>query len=174
MENENYALVKVKLAELRENLKQGQAPVATMKQLLTALLPIVLIVGCNSDRSTTAKGGSTSSRWYEQWMKTPLSAGRTIHSDLDLDAGETTTLQIAAAGPIVVGTIVQRGYEVCKENGAIWIGTPGNPHLTGGSPGVFADFIPENGSVSLVVENESSLKTRVAIYTKASDPATKP
>jgi hypothetical protein len=146
-----------------------------MKQLLTALLPMgVLIVGCNSDRSTAAKGGSTSSRWYDAWMKSPLSAGRTIHSDLELDAGETATLQIAASGPLVVGTIVERGYEVSKSEGLVWIGIPENPRLTGGSVGVFADFIPENDLVSLIVENDSSLKTRVAIYTKAPDPATNP
>ena len=142
-----------------------------MKQLLTALLPmVVLIAGCNSDRSSAAKGGSTSSNYYDAW----LDAGETLHSDLELSAGETATLQIAATGPIVVGTIVEKGYEVFKEKGAVWIGTPAQPHLTGGSPRVFADFTPENGSVSLIVENESSLKTRVAIYTKAPDKVTKP
>lgn len=143
-----------------------------MKRLLTATLPVTLLIaGCDSKSGTaTGSGSAPSPKWYDSWM----SSGETIHSDLELKPGETTTLQIAATAPVKVGTIVEKGYDISKEKGKVWIGTPVNPHTTGGSPGVSATFTPENGSVSLVVENASSLTTRVAIYTKSPETARKP
>lgn len=143
-----------------------------MKRFLTALLPsALLLAGCNSKPATTAGAGSASPKWYDQWLNSPgsLSHGGTVHSDLELDAGQTTTLQIPATNPIQVGIIVQKGYDVSKDKGWIWIGTPAKPHVAGTSTGTSQQFTPESGSVSLIVENESSVKTRVAIYTKAPD-----
>ena len=128
-----------------------------MKRLLM-LLPLV-VAGC--DKPAPAP-------WYSGWLK-----DRDFHSELRLAPGEITRLGIETTVPLTVGAVVEKGYELHKEHGSLWIGTPAKPHTAGGTPGVSTLFTPENGVIPLIVENGSTVGTRVVIYTQAVKPPPK-
>lgn len=67
---------------------------------------------------------------------------------------------------MVVGFIVEKGYEISKDSGTIYMGTNYTPHAVGGSPGTWKKFEAANGSVTIRLENTSTIETRLAIYTK--------
>ena len=86
-------------------------------------------------------------------------------------AGTKTELAITAKEKVVIGFTLEKGYEVFKSKGSVWLGTQAKPHAVGGAPGVSYEFSPENEVVTLIIENDSPVDTRVAIYTK--DPETR-
>jgi len=75
-------------------------------------------------------------------------------------------MSIKSDTPLIVGYVVEKGYEITKDAGTIYMGTSDTPHSVGGSPGMWKEFDPANGSVSVRFENTSSIKTKLAIYTK--------
>jgi len=132
-----------------------------VKRILITSLCTLLATGCNGSRS-----GSTPKPWYASYFASSLSAGETFHSELQLAAGQKAELKIDSKVPIIVGFTLEKGFDVSHSKGSVWLGPPEMPHKIGGAPGVSNKFEPEDGVVTLIVENDSPVDTRVAIYTK--------
>lgn len=102
--------------------------------------------------------------WYSSWISED--GGEQFHSELSLVPGEVTNLSIPSDSKLVVGFVVEKGYEISKSSGTIYMGTNDTPHAVGASTGTWNEFKAVNNSVSLRFENTSAISTRLAIYTK--------
>lgn len=114
------------------------------------------ILGC--------KNKEESSAWHDGWVDP--ADGEIFHSEIFLEPGGITPVSIEAESEIRVGFTVEKGYEVFKSEGTIYMGPPDDPHAVGGSPGVSATYNPKNGVIELLIENTSPIPTKVAIYTE--------
>jgi hypothetical protein len=134
-----------------------------VKHLIFTLLCALLATGCKRPKGGSA---STPKPWYATYFEHPLSADQTFHSELQLAAGQKAELKIHSNEPVIIGFTLEKGYEVFQSKGSVWLGPPEKPHKTGGAPGVSDKFVPKEGVVTLIVENESPVDTRLAIYTE--------
>jgi hypothetical protein len=134
-----------------------------VKRVLVVFLCGLFAAGCKGPNSVTT---SAPRPWYASYFESSLSVGETFHSELHLTAGQKAELKIAAKEPIIVGFTLEKGYDVHQSKGSFWIGTPDTPHKAGGAPGVSDKFVPTEGTITLIVENDSPVDTRVAIYTQ--------
>jgi hypothetical protein len=128
---------------------------------------ILLLAGCEQEEAK-AQGGNQSksvASWYSQWISEKH--GEIFHSEISLNAGEVATVSISSETSLEVGYVVERGYEVSKDRGTIYIGTEEAPHAAGGSPGTWRKFDSVDGHINVRLENTSAISTKLAVYTKS-------
>jgi hypothetical protein len=130
-----------------------------VKHIFIALLCGLLATGCRGPNSG-------SKAWYAAYFKQSLNDGKTFHSEQLLTAGQKTELKIPSKEPIIVGFTLEKGYDVYHSRDWVFMGTPEEPHKTGGAPGVSLEFEPKDGVITLIVENTSPVDTRIAFYTE--------
>ena len=76
------------------------------------------------------------------------------------------TISIPSDTSLVIGFIVEKGYDVSMNSGTVYMGTEDTPHAVGASLGTWKEFEAANGVVTIRLENASAVATRLAIYTK--------
>ncbi|WP_234047538.1 hypothetical protein [Luteolibacter pohnpeiensis] len=137
-----------------------------MRQLIFCLC-VLGLSGCESKSTHSAAPTEpdTTRTWYSAWIS--QDNGEQFHSELTLAPGEVTKVSISAETSIVVGFILEKGYEVSKDPGTIYMGTEKAPHMVGGAPGTWKEFDATNGLVAIRLENTSAVATRIAVYTKS-------
>lgn len=133
-----------------------------MKPFVVASLGAVLAGACKSPEKSADP-------WYTAYFESPLSTTATFHSELELAAGEQVDVQVRSDDELVIGFTLEKGYEVFKSGGSVWLGTAEKPHTVGGAPGVSNNFTPRDGTVTLTVENDSPVATRIAIFTQPAE-----
>ena len=116
-------------------------------------------------RSADQSEPDSANSWYSAWISEDQ--GEQFHSELSLAPGEVGSVSIPSDTSLVVGFFVEKGYEVSKDPGTIYMGTHDTPLAVGGSPGTWKEFAATNGSVTIRLENTSAIATRLAIYTKS-------
>jgi hypothetical protein len=131
-------------------------------KLVLGLLFTLLATGCKGPKSTST---SVPRAWHAAYFEQSSNAGRTFHSELQLAPGQKAELKIPAEDAIIIGFTLEKGYEVYHSKKWVWLGTPEKPHKVSGAPGIADKFVPTNGMITLIVENESPIDTRVAIFT---------
>ena len=122
---------------------------------------VLPLIGCKPTQTSVAE---TSDNWYVAWIS--VDHGEVFHSELSLAAGEKRTITISSRTPQVIGYIVEKGFEVSKSSGTIYMGSEDKPHAVGGSPGTWMEFVTENGQIEVLLENTSDISTKLAVYTK--------
>lgn len=127
--------------------------------LLLFCLCVLCLSGCESKSTTQA--------WYSAWIS--KDHGDQFHSELTLAPGEVGKVSIPSETSTVVGFIVEKGYEISKGSGTIYMGTEEVPRMVGGAPGTWKEFAATNGFVAIRLENTSAVATRIAIYTKSEE-----
>ena len=135
-------------------------------RLFPLCLCVLCFLGCEgkSTHSAASTEPDTTRAWYSAWIS--KDNGEQFYSELTLAPGEVGRVSIPSETPIVVGFIVEKGYEVSKDSGTIYMGTEETPHMVGGAPGTWKEFEAPNGLVAIRLENTSTVATRIAIYTK--------
>lgn len=132
------------------------------------LLPIIMLclAACEQDgpKSASKTESDPSDAWYSRWISE--SRGEGFHSEITLPAGETSEVVISSETALVIGFIVEKGYEISQDSGTIYMGTTDAPHAVGGSPGTWKEFESSDGAIKVRLENTSGIPTRLAIYTK--------
>jgi hypothetical protein len=139
-----------------------------LKMARLLLLPIVMLclAACKQEGSQSASKteSDASDAWYSKWISE--SRGERFDSEISLAAGEAGEVVISSETPLVIGFIVEKGYEISKDPGTVYMGTTDTPHAVGGSPGTWREFESSDGAVKVRLENASGIPTRLAIYTK--------
>ena len=137
-----------------------------MMRLLIVPLVAFCLVACKQEGSTSSRSPELDSgkSWYSAWISEK--DGEQFHSEISLGAGENAEVSIPSKTPLVVGFIVEKGYEISKDTGTVYMGTADTPRAVGGSPGTWREFEAIDGVVKVRLENASSIPTRLAIYTK--------
>lgn len=129
-------------------------------------LAALCLVACKQDVSKST--GNPEIDATQSWYSTCISgkSGEHFHSEIGLGAGEFGEVSVASEAPLVVGFVVEKGYEISKGHGTIYMGTADAPRAIGGSPGACREFEATGGVVRVRLENASRIPTRIAIYTK--------
>ena len=136
-----------------------------IRLFLLCLLPIGF-VSCDNKagRSTDRTESVSKNAWYSSWISEDR--GERFRSEQSLAPGEVTSVSIPSDTSLVVGFVVEKGYEISKSFGTIYMGTNDTPHAMGASTGTWNEFKAANNSVTIRFENTSAIPTRLAIYTK--------
>jgi hypothetical protein len=131
-----------------------------MNRTLAFLVAIVCFTSCGEKKQSKLVAAES---WYSPWIKDR--DGRVLHSEISLDPGEVTTVEMQSEASRVVGFVVEKGFDISKEKSLIFMGSEDDPHALGASVGTWKAFEPKDGLIRLRLENGSGISTKVAIYT---------
>ena len=110
------------------------------------------------------------SHWYDSWLNSPTDElHQELHSEIELASGAKISLSFETSQPLIIGYYVRDGYEVTKDEGTIYMGSPTNPRMIGASPGTSQTFTAKEGVIKVIFENTSSINTSIAIYSSKSN-----
>lgn len=127
------------------------------------MFPLIVLAACDGHKPKAVVN------WYDVWLEKKIAGGAEFQSEFPLKAGEGHSISLDAASSTLIGFVAEKGYEINKTGGKIFLGTEDQPQMVGATPGASHLFMPKDGEINVRFENKSPVDTRLVVYTNTAE-----